>query len=171
MPRLTSSQARDTVVFVKEASWTFAPLSFDVEAFHILPSIPYSVQNHGLYSSGHSRIIMDHPVLDSQATRIIRFCPNPLLAASLLIPCRTMGRTVLVAPESQIIQFWTLQQHGSIGSALGSGDQCMAWQYRKGVYFLHYMMVVRLFLMLVIFLIANYCVRTPPPPPSLISNQ
>ena len=31
--------------------------------------------------------------------------------------CRTTNRTVLVAPETGIIRFWTLQQHGSSGSA------------------------------------------------------
>ena len=31
--------------------------------------------------------------------------------------CRTTNRTVLVAPETEIIRFWTLQQHGSSGSA------------------------------------------------------
>jgi hypothetical protein len=37
VPRLTSSQARDTVVLVKKASWTLAPLSSGIEAFHISP--------------------------------------------------------------------------------------------------------------------------------------
>ena len=31
--------------------------------------------------------------------------------------CRTTNRTVLVAQETEIIRFWTLQQHGSSGSA------------------------------------------------------
>ena len=61
----------------------------------------------------------------------------------------------LVAPESHIIQFWTLQQHGSSGSALGGGDQYMALQYGKGIYFLHYVMVVCLFIMVTIILIAK----------------
>jgi len=58
----------------------------------------------------------------------------------------------LVAPESHIIQFWTLQQHGSSSSALGNGDQYMALGY---IYFLHYVMVVCLFLMMSIILIAK----------------
>jgi hypothetical protein len=59
----------------------------------------------------------------------------------------------LLHPSQQ--KFWTLQQHGSSKSALGGGDQCMALQYGKGIYFLHYVMVVCLFLMLTIILIAK----------------
>ena len=63
--------------------------------------------------------ITDHPVLESPATRIIGLYPPILSRAVHLMSnsCRTTNRTVLVAPETEIIRFWTLQQHGSSGSA------------------------------------------------------
>ena len=69
-PRPTSSRAHATIVFLKDASWTLAPLSSGVEAFHISCPIPaqpqiiqfWLLQKHVSSGSGLSSNT-DHPVL------------------------------------------------------------------------------------------------------------
>jgi hypothetical protein len=124
------------------ASWTLAPLSSGASHLHFL--IPRRTTDCTVLVAPESWIIqfwnLHHPVLP----------PAPLLAVSLLIPCTTTGRTVLVSGRSRITYHPVLDC-----SALGGGDQYTALQYGKGIYFLHYVMVVCLFLMMTIILIAK----------------